>query len=54
MFADTGMKSGDGIPGLVGREWHGDPAEIPDLEVVATAPTKFDGKPHNGQFTATG
>ena len=26
MIAGTGMKRGDGIPGLVGWEWHGDPA----------------------------
>ena len=35
LFAGTGMKEGDGIPGLVGWEWHGDPAPIPGLEVVA-------------------
>lgn len=53
VFAGTGMKWGEGIPGLVGWEWHGDPAKIPGLEIVATAPTKFDGKPNGGQFTAT-
>lgn len=53
VFADTGMKLGDGIPGLVGWEWHGDPARIPGLEIVATAPTKFNGQPNGGQFTAT-
>ena len=53
VFAGTGMKLGEGIPGLVGWEWHGDPAKIPGLEIVATAPTKFDGKPNGGQFTAT-
>jgi len=41
LFADTGMKKGDGIPGLVGWEWHGDPAtSIPGLEVVSSAPTR--------------
>ena len=35
MFAGTGMKKGDRIPGLVGWEYHGDPADIPGLEVVA-------------------
>lgn len=35
IFAGTGMKQGDRIPGLVGHEWHGDPADIPGLEVVA-------------------
>jgi hypothetical protein len=54
MFANTGMKKGDGIPGLVGWEWHGDPARIPGLEVVATAPTQSaPGKLNGGQFTAT-
>ena len=35
MFAGTGMKSGDSIPGLVGWEHHGAPANLPGLEVVA-------------------
>jgi hypothetical protein len=34
MFAGTGMKRGDRIPGLVGWEYHGDPADVPGLEVV--------------------
>jgi len=54
VFAGTGMKKGEGIPGLVGWEWHGDPAKIPGLEIVATAPTQSGaGKPNGGQFTAT-
>lgn len=54
IFAGTGMKKGDGIPGLVGWEWHGDPAPIPGLEIVATAPTQSaPGKLNDGQFTAT-
>jgi hypothetical protein len=54
LFAGTGMKRGDGIPGLVGWEWHGDPAPIPGLEIVASAPTQdAPGKPNGGQFTAT-
>lgn len=54
VFAGTGMKRGDGIPGLVGWEWHGDPAKIPGLEVIATAPTQSaPGTPNGGQFTAT-
>jgi hypothetical protein len=54
IFDGTGMKQGEGIPGLVGWEWHGDPADIPDLEVVATAPTQSaPGKLNGGQFTAT-
>jgi hypothetical protein len=36
IFAGTGVKKGDRIPGLIGWEYHGDPAtEIPGLEVVA-------------------
>jgi hypothetical protein len=35
IFAGTGMKKGDAIPGLVGWEFHGDPADIPGLEIVA-------------------
>ena len=35
MFNGTGMKKGDRIPGLVGWEYHGDPAKIPGLQVVA-------------------
>jgi TAT (twin-arginine translocation) pathway signal sequence len=35
MFDGTGMKNGDGIPGLVGWEWMGAPADIPGLRVVA-------------------
>jgi hypothetical protein len=54
IFENTGMKKDDGIPGLVGWEWHGDPANIPGLQVVATAPTQSaPGKPNGGVFTAT-
>ncbi len=54
IFDGTGMKAGDGIPGLVGWEWHGDPAPIPGLEVVATGPTQdAPGKPNGGVYTAT-
>jgi hypothetical protein len=35
MFAGTGMKEGDRIRGLIGWEFHGMPADIPGLEVVA-------------------
>ncbi|MGI6415711.1 MAG: N,N-dimethylformamidase beta subunit family domain-containing protein [Thermoguttaceae bacterium] len=35
IFAGTGMKKGDRIRGLVGWEFHGEPAPIPGLEVVA-------------------
>lgn len=54
LFAGTGMKQGEGIPGLVGWEWHGDPASIPGLEVVATGPTQSaPGTPNGGTYTAT-
>jgi hypothetical protein len=51
LFEGTGMKAGDGIPGLVGWEWHGDPAKIPGLEVVASGTAK-SGK-QEGIYTAT-
>jgi hypothetical protein len=35
VFAGTGMKKGDYVPGLVGWEFHGGPASIPGLEVLA-------------------
>ena len=38
IFEGTGMGSGDAIPGLIGWEYHGAPAEIPGLEVVASGP----------------
>lgn len=54
LFEKTGMKHGDGIPGLVGWEWHGDPAAIPGLEVVATGRTQdAPGKLNGGVYTAT-
>jgi len=54
LFAGTGMKKGDSISGIVGWEWHGDPANIPGLEIVATGPTfSAPGKPNGGTYTAT-
>ena len=35
IFTGTGMKKGDRIPGLVGWEFHSDPAGIAGLEIVA-------------------
>jgi hypothetical protein len=35
IFEGTGVKKGDRIPGLVGWEYHGGPADLPGLEVVA-------------------
>jgi hypothetical protein len=54
IYRGTGMKEGDRIRGLIGWEWHGDPASIPGLEIVATAPTESaPGKPNGGNYTAT-
>src|SRR5262245_5848891 len=51
VFEGTGMKKGDGIPGLVGWEWHGDPAPISGLEVLATGTTRSSSG--EGVYTAT-
>jgi hypothetical protein len=54
IFNNTGMQKGDSVPGLVGWEWHGDPAPIPGLEIVASGPTQdAPGKPNGGIYTAT-
>lgn len=50
-FAGTGMKDGDRIPGLVGWEWHGDPADIPGLEVLARG--QLVSRNAQGTYTAT-
>jgi len=52
LFTGTGMRKGDGIPGLVGWEFHGDPASIPGLEVVAEGPTTNSGD-RDARYTAT-
>ncbi|MBI5760643.1 MAG: hypothetical protein HZA46_19165 [Planctomycetales bacterium] len=52
LFEGTEMKNGDAIPGLVGWEFHGDPAKIPGLEVVASAETTNSGD-KSAIFTAT-
>lgn len=52
LFEGTGMKAGEGIPGLVGWEWHGDPAPIPGLEVVASGETS-NGSKTKGEYAAT-
>ena len=54
IYQQTGMKRGDAIPGMIGWEWHGDPAPIGGLEIVATGPTQSaPGKPNGGRYTAT-
>ena len=45
------MKNGDGIRGLVGWEWHGDPAAIPGLEIVARG--RVNSRGMSGTYTAT-
>ncbi|WP_437231128.1 N,N-dimethylformamidase beta subunit family domain-containing protein [Planctomicrobium sp. SH661] len=52
IFEKTGVRAGDNIPGLVGWEYHGDPAQIPGLEVVA-AGTAWQGGVNPQQWTAT-
>jgi len=52
IFAGTKMKKGDRIPGLVGWEFHGEPADIPGLEVVAEGPT-WTGGDAESHYTAT-
>jgi hypothetical protein len=52
IFEGTGVKAGDRIPGLIGWEYHGNPAEIPGLEVVA-AGTAWVGGVTPQQWTAT-
>jgi hypothetical protein len=52
LFEGTGLKKGAGIPGLVGWEFHGDPADIPGLEVVAEG-TASNGADRQAHWTAT-
>jgi hypothetical protein len=51
LFEGTGMRTGDGIPGLVGWEFHGAPADLPGLEIVATGKTRNGGK-QEGTYTS--
>lgn len=52
MFEGTGVKAGDRIQGLIGWEYHGNPAAIPGLEVVA-AGTAWVGGQTPQKWTAT-
>jgi hypothetical protein len=45
------MQEGEGIPGLVGWEWHAEPAEIPGIDVVASGPTNNNSV--EGHYDAT-
>jgi len=46
------LKNGDKIPGLVGWEHHGEPADIAGLEVLARGPVFSRGRPQNTEYTA--
>ncbi|MSU48006.1 MAG: hypothetical protein EXS37_02780 [Opitutus sp.] len=53
IFEGTGMKRGESIPGLIGWEYHGQPAtEIPGLEIVADG-TAWVGGVRPQQWAAT-
>lgn len=54
IYAQTGMQQGDRVPGMIGWEWHGDPAPIAGLEIVARGPTQSaPDRPNGGEYTAT-
>lgn len=52
IFEGTGVKAGDRIPGLIGWEYHGEPAPIPGLEVVGEG-TAWVGGTTPQHWTAT-
>jgi hypothetical protein len=53
VFAGTGMKQGDSVPGLIGWEYHGDPpADLPGLEIVAQG-TAWQGGVNPSPWVAT-
>ncbi|WP_390836045.1 N,N-dimethylformamidase beta subunit family domain-containing protein [Tautonia plasticadhaerens] len=52
IFEGTGVEAGDRIPGLIGWEYHGAPADLPGLEVVAGG-TAWVGGVTPQQWTAT-
>jgi len=52
IFEGTGVKAGDRIPGLIGWEYHGQPADLPGLEIVASG-TAWVGGETPQQWTAT-
>ncbi|MFB3825611.1 MAG: N,N-dimethylformamidase beta subunit family domain-containing protein [Bryobacteraceae bacterium] len=53
MFEGAGVKRGDRIPGLVGWEFHGEPAGLPGLEVVAEGIALKPGSRESAHWTAT-
>ena len=52
IFEGTGMKKGDHVSGLVGWEFHGNPADIPGLEIVAEG-IALSGGVRPAHWTAT-
>ena len=53
LFAGTGMKSGDAIPGLVGWEYHGEPdTSLPGMTVLAEGKAWAGGR-RPGHWTST-
>jgi hypothetical protein len=53
IFEGTGMKNGDAIKGLVGWEHHGEPLDLPGLEVLARGPVFSNGRPQQTEYAAT-
>jgi hypothetical protein len=51
VFDGAGMRNGDGIPGLVGFEWMGAPANIRGLDVLAKGIVR--NSRGDGEYTAT-
>ena len=52
IFKGTAMKNGDRIPGLVGWEFHGEPADLDGLKVIAEG-TTVNGGGREAHWTAT-
>ena len=52
IFDGTGMKKGDAVPGMIGWEYHGDPAKIEGLEVVSEG-TAWQSGVNPQHWTAT-
>ncbi|HIA47475.1 MAG TPA: twin-arginine translocation signal domain-containing protein [Candidatus Hydrogenedentes bacterium] len=52
VFKDAGVKNGDRIPGLIGWEFHGEPADIPGLKIVAEGIATNTGN-EKARWTAT-
>ncbi|MGB6043111.1 MAG: N,N-dimethylformamidase beta subunit family domain-containing protein [Pirellulales bacterium] len=52
LYEGTDMKNGDTIPGLIGWEWNGSPADIPGLRVLASGDVN-DGFGGEGTYHAT-